>query len=162
MGSEPVNSEEAFRPRRPPLVSPRHRPFRLVAQCAAQPDQGGCLRTCRHGEEDAQFRSRPAGTFRRAGRRDAQEFIQLGVPRPAPRRAGTRTRKSPHHSPAILPARTRLRFLLRRPPTPDRPREKGVFHRPFFFTTVSSKPLSPSTSKSVPSSRSSPARWISI
>ena len=43
------------KPRRPPLLPARHRPFWLVAQCAAEPDQGQRLRARRDRKEDAQF-----------------------------------------------------------------------------------------------------------
>ena len=63
MGSAHHDHREAHRPRLTALASPRHRLLRLVAQRAAQPDQGRRVRACGHGKEDPQLRSRPAGTF---------------------------------------------------------------------------------------------------
>jgi hypothetical protein len=55
-------------PCRPHLVSPRHRRFRLVAQCPAQSDQGRRLRAGGHREEDPQLSAVVhAGIPRRAG-----------------------------------------------------------------------------------------------
>jgi hypothetical protein len=59
-----------------------------------------------------------AGAPRRAGGRDAQEQLQPRISRHQECREGAPTRGAAHLPPAILPARTGLRLLLRRAPTP--------------------------------------------
>lgn len=61
MGPPRRDPQEGQSPRRAPRVSARHRPFRLVAQCAAQSNQGQRLQARRDREESAQRRPRPAG-----------------------------------------------------------------------------------------------------
>lgn len=136
MGSKPPDPQQTHRPRCPAVVSPRHRPLRLVAQRVAQSDQRRRLRTCRHGQENPQLRSRLAGALRRAGGRNPQELLQPGLSRPGQGREGTGTRRPSRLTPASLPARTRLRLLFRRSAAPHHPWQKGVFHRSPFLSPL--------------------------
>ena len=89
------------------------------------------------GEEDAQLPPRPAGASGRAGRRDAQEFLQPRIPRHPPGSQGARTGGPADLPPASVSPRTRLRLLLRRPPAPAGARAEGVFHRPALLSPLS-------------------------
>ena len=132
------------RSRRPPLLPPRHRPIRLVPQCPAQPDQGRRVRTGGDGKEDPQLPARPAGAPRGAGRRDAQELLQSGVPRHPPGGQGAGTRGPADLPPAAVHPRTRLRLLLRGPPAPADAWARRSTSSTCSSTTASSRRWSPS------------------